>query len=323
MPNCPICQHTKVRSLLSWKRFTIHKCRHCRLIFTTPLPSEEELEEYYQGFLFKPPTPEEIAQRTAFRKADLLRFFGKHKKTITPRFLDYGGGTGLSFNAARQLGWDAYYQDLDQEAQAFTIENFGLRPEKTIDHISSTDQRFDYILSDNVIEHVKDPVAFVSELVGGLSDGGLLAFKTPHAANSEVLLIPHISLRTYFKTALQYNGFFKVLKAYFHRFWHCFPPRHLYSFSKRSLIELVNRLEHQDFSYQIDYYQIRPFLYSFSKQYFSKDKRLKVWQSVLVRVLGFPFMLLELLMIGLKVLLLRIGALSPAGIILIIKKGKQ
>lgn len=298
-------------------------CNNCRLIFSAPLPTNNELEEFYQGFMFKKPGNWEILRLTRKRKKELRKLFNlpdNAKSLSNKKFLDFGGGTGIVYNAICELGFDAYYQDLDKEAIAFTVENFGITSEKTIHDIDKCEIKFDYIFSDNVIEHVKNPYDYLKDLLNKLEEGGTIVVKTPHASNTELIFNPIITLKGYFLNALKYNSFQRALQAYFTRFWHCDPPRHLYSFSKNSLSHLMSKLETEKVGFEILYYKTPLFVNTITQQFFTKDKRLKGFKSFLIRLVFLPVIPVEILLQITKHLLLQIGVLSPGGIILRINK---
>jgi len=321
MAHCPICESEKIKGLLSWKKYTIHQCLNCKLIFSSPLPSNNELSEFYQGFLFKKPEDYEIDKQIKKRKKELIKLFDlpiQKDSLVNKKFLDYGGGTGVVYKAASELGMDSYYHDVDKEAKAFTINKFGLTPEKTIDELSECKIKFDYILSDNVIEHVTHPFEFVKDLINQLNNEGVLVIKTPHASNTESFFNPFITLKAYFISSLKYNSLGRSLRAYLVRFWHCDPPRHLYSFSRNSFHYLMSKFEKGNIDHKISYYTIPWFENTITKQFFSKDKRLKVFYSIFLRLIIWPIIPIETSLQILKQLLLKIKVLSPGGIILTI-----
>ena len=323
MNNCPVCNYRETKDLLKWKTYSINKCNNCRLIFSTPLPTDIELEEFYQGFMFRKPNNLKIQRLTKKRIKELRILFnltGKVKSFSNKKFLDFGGGTGIVYNAICELGFDAYYHDLDNEAIAFTVENFGLTSEKTIHDIAKCDIKFDYIFSDNVIEHAKNPHDFLKNLLDHLEAGGTIVIKTPHASNTESIFNPVITLKGYFLTALKYNSLKRALLAYFKRFWHCDPPRHLYSFSKNSLSYLITKLETQKINFEILYYKSPWFENTITKQFFTKDKKLIGFNSFLIRLIVFPVILLEIFLQITQHLFSQLGVLSPGGIILRINK---
>jgi SAM-dependent methyltransferase len=322
MTHCPICEAEKLKLLLKWKAYAIHKCATCKLIFTTPLPSDKELQDFYQGFMFNKPESWEMKKAIVKKKKELIALFKLDLNTdySNKKILDYGGGTGIAYKAMCELGLDTYYQDLDENAISFTQTNFSLPKEKTIRSLNETDIKFDYIFSDNVIEHVKEPIAFTKALSSNLAEGGVLMIKTPHASNTEILFNPIISIKGYFLGALKYNSLFKSLQACINRFWHSDPPRHLYSFSALSLIKLAQQMNLEDMQSDVSYYKIPIFENTVTKLFFSKDKRLSGIKSVLIRVLLFPILPIEILLQLSKELLLFLKILTPGGIILRLSK---
>ena len=73
-------------------------------------------------------------------------------------------------------------------------------------------------------------------------------------------------------------------------------------------------------SHQIAYYEVPWFENTITKQFFSKDKRLKGIASLAVRLIIFPIIPIETVLQVVRKLLLRLKLLSPGGIILIINK---
>lgn len=319
---CPICNLVQGQKLIDWKEFEILKCRQCRLIYCFPIPTDDYLENFYQGFLFKPPLPVEIEKKVGKKVKDLQKLF--HLWDVeackSHSFLDYGGGVGTAYCAAINLGLSAYYFDLDTAAIEFAQRTFGLNNEHIINKLEDSTQQFDYILSDNVIEHVRDPVQFVYQLANRLVEGGTLIIKTPHGANSEVYLNPFILIREYIFKAFKYNSFLKVFGASMKGFWHCDPPRHLYSFSRLSLEIIMKKLQASDFEYRISYYQIPWFAHTITHQFFSRDKKLSLLNSILVRLIIWPVIPIEAVLQVLRKLLLSLKLLTPGGIILEIKR---
>jgi SAM-dependent methyltransferase len=191
---CPICNFVECRKLIDWKDFEILKCKQCQLIYCSPIPTDDYLENFYQGFLFKPPLPVEIRKKVNQKVKELRKQFQLWDSDVyrSSSFFDYGGGVGIAYGAAVNLGLNAYYYDLDKAAIDFAQRIFGLKNKHIIKNLHGNTQKFDYILADNVIEHVRDPAEFVYQLASRLMKGGKLIIKTPHGANSETYLNPLI-----------------------------------------------------------------------------------------------------------------------------------
>ncbi|MFT6442361.1 MAG: 2-polyprenyl-3-methyl-5-hydroxy-6-metoxy-1,4-benzoquinol methylase [Salibacteraceae bacterium] len=317
--SCPVCNSEKNTKLLDWKKYEMMRCKSCALIYSTPLPTDQEITDFYQGFLFQQPADFEIDKKLKTRKTELTNLFKLTSNSKGKKLLDYGGGTGAVFKSATELGLDTYYYDLDKKAENFTKGKFGLTDAKIIEDVANTVEKFDYIFCDNVIEHVKYPKELVEMLTRLLNKDGVLIFKTPHGGNTEIYFNPLISIKEYCGKALKYNSVSKTIQGYFQAFWHADPPRHIFSFSKKSMIELVNRSKYSSYTSKVDYYNIPAYNNTITKDFFSKDKRLSPLKSVIVRLILWPIVIIEVLLHIVKRSLISIGIVSAGGLILIIK----
>jgi 2-polyprenyl-3-methyl-5-hydroxy-6-metoxy-1,4-benzoquinol methylase len=319
---CKICNSSYTKKVVDWRSYEIHKCKNCQLLFSTPDPTPKELDEFYQGFLHRKPKKEDIKKLVVTKKKELqsLFQFPANQELSTKKFLDFGGGTGLAYHVANLMGLDSYYQDIDQDSIKFVKETFGLPSEKFIPDLKSTRIKFDYIFVDNVIEHVIDPGIFVENLYDQLSPTGVIVFKTPNANNTSSFFYPRATIEGYFVNAMKYNSFADALKVYFTKTWHCDPPRHLFSFTKKSFDHMMTKQQIPKSKYSISYYQHPLFLFSFTKSFLFLDREYQGIKSILTRVLIFPVVLLEILSKGIQFVLNRLKLLSPVGIILSIKK---
>ena len=256
---CPLCSGA-AKVELKWRdRFAIACCSSCKLLFSTPMPDDKELAEFYQGFLYRKPEVSKIESLAERKCSELHRYFGKRESGST--FLDFGAGTGVTTRAATKLGWDVHFQDVDQKAHEFVAENLDIKADRmhySLDQIPLN--HFDMIMCDNVIEHVDDPVALVRDLAARLREGGTLVFKTPNAFNSELYFFPQISLLGYAKNSRKFSGGSQdVSKVLTKRLWNCDPPRHLFSFTKPSFEKVCELAEEPNF--EIGYYNTPSFEY--------------------------------------------------------------
>jgi SAM-dependent methyltransferase len=194
-----------------------------------------------------------------------------------------------------------------------------LKDEFIINNINNADIKFDYIFSDNVIEHLKNPIKYINEMRKTLNDNGTIIIKTPHGNNTESFFIPLITIRGYFLRALKYNSILTSIKSYFMRFWHCDPPRHLFSFSRVNLKIMAIKAGFTESEIEIFYYDI-PFLeYSLTKIFFDFKKYNSI-KSLIIRIFLLPIIPFELVSRILQLILLKLKILTPGGIILRLKK---
>jgi SAM-dependent methyltransferase len=101
-------------------------------------------------------------------RLNLLRRIGLRQDQ---RILDYGCGSGLFVRLLNEqgynaIGYDAYSPDYSDKAPL--------------------SQHFDALVSQDVIEHVPDPLQTIREWVGLLKQGGLLCIGTPNAEDIDL-----------------------------------------------------------------------------------------------------------------------------------------
>jgi SAM-dependent methyltransferase len=283
------------------------------------MPDDKTITEFYQGFLFDKPDIAKIKSKIPAKRKELLETIGIQEHDCKGKsFFDYGGGTGLSFAAAQSCGFDTYYYDIDSQAIDFAKENLGLKTENIISNPENDLRMFDIILCDNVIEHVKDPKQLLSFLFAKLNSGGKLVVKTPRASNLETAFIFSVWGLVYFKKSLFENGLVTALKSILvHRYWHAEPPRHLFSFSDKSMGIMAKESCEPNCNVDVKSYEIPFFKYSIG------DVLLHIRNPFLRFVILFvclPVILLELPVIILRFMLVKLRIISLAGMTVRIMK---
>ncbi len=136
---------------------------------------------------------------------------------VTPgRLLDVGSGDGRRFPALEELGWRVEGQEVDGEAAAAAQ-----RAGRTV-HLGDVSSlpleagAFDAVTMNHVIEHVRDPLAMLSDCRRLLRSGGRLVAVTPNAAS-----VGHWTFAAHWR-GLE-------------------PPRHLQVFTPQSLAAIANQ----------------------------------------------------------------------------------
>ncbi len=149
------------------EKFKVWRCPDCQTIHCLDVV---DLDHYYAKF---PLFEAKLTWIYQVIYGNLCRQLTKHGFSKTHSLLDYGcGANGLFVEYLRQRGF-ANCHGYDPYAPE---DGFG-------DPTTLQSGSFDYILSQDVIEHVEDPHVLLSKLNSLLSPGGYILIGTPDAAN--------------------------------------------------------------------------------------------------------------------------------------------
>lgn len=121
-----------------------------------------------------------------WRHHAIFNFIESSRGQKKGRFLDLGSGAGYSLEVASKRGWAALGVEPSKTLVDFSRE----RLKVDVIHGFFSDQmreriqggpanEFDYILIDNVLEHIKDPHAFLGDALALLNKGGLALVAVP------------------------------------------------------------------------------------------------------------------------------------------------
>jgi len=186
---CPACGERRARTLHRRPARRILRCA-CGLVFIDPLPSEAEVAareaEAFRGELLAETRAMFDAYGRGYRDDDpVVRAFTRHLATLGRlaagrRLLDVGVGTGLLVHLARQAGWDAAGVDICAEAAERAGREFGVAV--AVGDFLAVDLRggYDAITMADVVEHSRDPRAFLARAHALLAPGGVLYVGVPN-----------------------------------------------------------------------------------------------------------------------------------------------
>ena len=144
------------------------------------------------------------AVETSYGILKRFRFVEAAIKADKPKtVLDIGCGTGahLAYPLAERHSHTNFYgADSDTASIAFAKENFVLPNLRFSDDLDSfPEQRFQMIIASEVLEHVEDPVEFLSTMRSSLADGGKVLLTVPNGYGPAETLAssPHINFFSY------------------------------------------------------------------------------------------------------------------------------
>lgn len=161
-------------------------CATCSLRFCSPMPATDELDRYYESGSY------DSGQRSAVDLTDPWSTIAMRAVAQTDftesvlgrparSWLDVGAGMGMLLDEAHRRGADTAGVEPTPRRLAGLVER-GHRAWPTDDEVAGT---FEVVSFSHVLEHVNDPVAFISEAVTKLDDEGVLFCEVPHVPVEE------------------------------------------------------------------------------------------------------------------------------------------
>lgn len=180
---CPLCKSGEKITAYEFLPYKVEKCKSCNLYYLSPRLKEEDIHKFYASdSYFKEGEvgytnyyEEETALRDSFRSF-LLSL--KKKRLTGGSLLEVGCGFGFLLEEAKSFF--LYRAGIDfapmavQEAKK-RADNVYMGDIKVI----PAEQMFDCIILSSVIEHIYDPVTFLTELRAHLKEGGKMIVTTP------------------------------------------------------------------------------------------------------------------------------------------------
>ena len=227
--NCPVCD-SKSFFLLYAKdhhysipgSWNINKCENvqCEHIFQYPIPTEEELIDYYDDdyYAYSPPKTDFHTNflklkniGVFFHKSYLKKYKGYNHLNILsnsitsfigklinyysgsfsfPNFvkngklLDYGSGAGDSVSFAKEIGWNSEGIEISTHA-ALVGKGAGLSIlNGSIDILEGNNKQYDCIMTSHCVEHVPDVKRLFEGFHKNLRKGGTLLIDIPNGDSS-------------------------------------------------------------------------------------------------------------------------------------------
>lgn len=164
--------------------YTLVECGNCGLIYQRNILDGELTEKLYDRWLNAEATQDLVdhgSKQLSMKilggylqeAAKLVSFIGKPSHEID--VLDYGMGWGRWCLAAKALGCNVYGFDLSETRNEYA-RGQGIT---VVDGATLGARQYDYISTEQVLEHVPDPLEMTRFLAGALKPGGILKISVP------------------------------------------------------------------------------------------------------------------------------------------------
>ena len=181
MDCCPVCHSFKISKKWTPTRIRGKKsilwCGDCGFGWQHPLPSSNEIRDYYERN-----TPYNIHGENEKEQSSLKRIQRINQlKPERGRLLDVGSGLGYFLKEAKKDGWDVVGLEPQKSAALYCQDQFEIKVHTG--HIQNLKlESFDVVTLWDVWEHVHDPLVFLDQCLKLITPGGLLVVAIPNAS---------------------------------------------------------------------------------------------------------------------------------------------
>ena len=183
LQECPVCRSTESTVVftlpdiyISTSQLILNTCSNCAFTYLNPrlsFSAVEKLEntnEYYDY-------PPEQVESTITQLSGLVQFV----EAYVPgkgQLLDFGCNRGFLLEAARQRGWQVTGIELSEWGANKARQDFGHQVFKNLEFLPEGAE-FDAIMCWHVLEHMPNPVEFLTQIKPRLKEHGMIAIQVP------------------------------------------------------------------------------------------------------------------------------------------------
>jgi 2-polyprenyl-3-methyl-5-hydroxy-6-metoxy-1,4-benzoquinol methylase len=165
--------------------YRVVRCADCRLLMLNPQPSDDELIAIYTAEYFlgddTPAGHARVSDMKAATARSYLEQIRRYRGRQGGRLLEIGCGQGEFLLEAQQLGYAVTGVEVSADAARRARQRLGggniVCGE--IDSVACAEHSFDVCVLADVIEHIRDPMAFLRTIRRLLKPNGLVFIATP------------------------------------------------------------------------------------------------------------------------------------------------
>jgi len=189
LQNCQLCGSADIGAYdHDYNGILIEKCAQCGVKFMNPQYTDGHLARFYSNYhenLVAKGLQEErlrAEKRIEYYSLyfDLIEQYGPKGK-----FLGVGSGDGLELETAQGKGWDVEGYDVDPDDTKKVSEKLGIVVHcGEFTELEFEKESYDCVYMHHVIEHPKDPGAYIEKVYSLLKPGGIYFLSTPNIGST-------------------------------------------------------------------------------------------------------------------------------------------
>ncbi|HLT91817.1 MAG TPA: class I SAM-dependent methyltransferase [Woeseiaceae bacterium] len=225
---CPLCGWDRLADFDrdAWG-IAIARCSRCDTRLMNPQYTDEALRAFYARYV-QDVEGAHSAERQRLRRRSKHRNLALVERFVSPgRLLSIGSGDGLEIEVAKDRGWTVQGYDVDEaSARAISARTGVPVLSGNLLALDFGGARFDCVFMDQVLEHLKDPAAYLRHVRTLVHDRGVVYIGVPNIG----------SLSSRLKTLLGRIGLKRKSRGKHYDAWH-----HLFYFTASGLRNVLER----------------------------------------------------------------------------------
>lgn len=179
---CNLCCYADTEPYLSKDAIGVVRCRYCGLIFAEKMQHHTDLIKHYSDEYFEPYLKTELIHQ---KKRFSRRIKEIKAQTFPGLLLDVGCGAGFFLKLAAETGYDVKGVEISPYAADYARNKLGLPVFLgELETAALPPESFDVITLWHVLEHVRNPGAFLAQVHALLKNRGLLALEVPNVGST-------------------------------------------------------------------------------------------------------------------------------------------
>lgn len=191
---CPVCKSANITELSPYRTTSPilegkqkAACDECSMVFLTPMPSEQQWDEYNSNYFEKAHGGLAAKQRAKNYHMALAKIRGQHvrnfvgqKQAAIKSIFEVGPGNGDFAKNWLALNPETNYGAIETDHSLHAnLTNLGVKIYRDINEAKSEENGFDLVVISHVLEHTLDPAGFIEAMTAKLNSGGILFIEVP------------------------------------------------------------------------------------------------------------------------------------------------